>query len=393
MQPMGDDPFLALTDGFFNEGPAAFAVTDADGRLVYTNRRWRGLQLGRAGDSLSRFVVPTEGHHLEEMLACRPGDLRHALFRAAPNLQEIRITVTRDAGGWGYYWIASLQSEDVPVEHTPAPFPNPHPSLGIAEHLTEAIDSERLQVAFQPIYELRSMTLHGFEALARWTDPDLGVVSPDLFISAAEATGMVVPLDALILKKALVGLRKMVRHAPDITMSVNFSAAHLQSPDVVSRVQRLLREMDVPAHQLQLELTETAVVEHPREALRTMRDLRALGVRLAIDDFGTGYASLQSLWALPFDTLKVDRRFVGACGTTRQPLLRAIVRLAQSLDLEVVAEGVETNQQLDTLLDLDADFGQGYHFSQPVNLEKAARLAVESNENTGGARFSTVPAE
>lgn len=387
---MRDDPFQAVADGFFEEAPEAFAVTDSDGRLVRTNRRWRFLQLGRAGDPLSRHVVPTEGHHLEDMLACTPGDRRHGLFRTAPNLQEIRVTVTRDESGWGLYWIASLHSEEALVEHTPAPMPILQTPAPLTHALREAIEHDRLSVAFQPIYELHSQALHGFEALARWEDPKLGVVPPDQFIPAAEAAGVVVPLDAAILRKALSGFRQILRYVPEAVLSVNFSAAHLRSPDVVARVQQALEKVDIPAQRLQLELTETAVVEHPREALRVMRDLRALGVRLAIDDFGTGYASLQSLWALPFDTLKVDRRFVGACGTTRQPFLRAIVRLAQSLDLEVVAEGVETRYQLDTLLDLDCDFGQGYHFSAPAALEEAVVMAQESNETTGGPHLTSV---
>lgn len=390
---MRDDPFQALADGFFEEAPEAFAVTDSDGRLVRTNRRWRSLQLGRTGDPLSRHVVPTEGHHIQEMLACTPGDRQHAIFRSAPNLQELRITVTRDRSGWGFYWIASLRSEDGPVEHTPSPISPLEPPRGLSGSLTQAIERDELQVAFQPILELQSRSLHGFEALARWVHPELGKVPPDTFIPAAEAAGMVVPLDSQILRKALRGFQMIQRFAPETRMSVNFSAAHLQSPDVVARVERALAEHDVPAHRLQLELTETAVVEHPREALRVMRDLRALGVRLAIDDFGTGYASLQSLWALPFDTLKVDRRFVGACGTTRQPLLRAIVRLAQSLDLEVVAEGVETDLQLDTLLDLDCDCGQGYLFDRPLDLPAAIRTAECTADGTSDPAFSSLPGE
>jgi diguanylate cyclase (GGDEF)-like protein/PAS domain S-box-containing protein len=240
----------------------------------------------------------------------------------------------------------------------------------LAADLRDAVDAGAIDVAYQPLVDLGTGLTTGVEALARWTHPTRGPVSPEEFVPLAEHTGSIEALGAAVLDQALATARTWRRARPDLDLDlgVNLSARQLADGDLVEVVTQALARHGGDPGRLVLELTETAVLEDTPRAVAVMHELRELGVRFAIDDFGTGYSSLAYLQRLPVDVVKIDRSFVAALGRDRsaEGLVRAIVALARSLDLEVVAEGVETEQQLAVLRRLGCTTAQGYLLSRPL---------------------------
>ena len=246
-----------------------------------------------------------------------------------------------------------------------------------------------LQLAYQPIVELPSGTVAGFEALLRWQHPTRGLIPPSEVIPVAEETGLVVPLGRWVLREACrqaaawQGERDAHRPAvgaPPLLMSVNVSGRQLAEGDrLVDDVRAALAEAQLAPEALQLEITETVMVQDTEGTLAVLRALSALGVRLAIDDFGTGYSSLSYLERFPVDTLKIDKAFVRGLGGADEesPLAEAIVRIGRTLGLRVVAEGVETAAQAARLAGFGCEHGQGYLFAQPLPPAAARQLAAE----------------
>ncbi len=209
------------------------------------------------------------------------------------------------------------------------------------------------------------------EALVRWEHPERGMIPPDQFIPLAEETGLILPLGAWMLEHALTQLQRWRQEVPEarnLWMAVNLSPRQLADPDLIHKISRSLRETGIPAASLHLEITETAVMRSLDRSTTTLEALRALGVRLIIDDFGTGYSSLARLKRLPVTALKVDRTFVDGLGSDVSDLsiVDAIINLADSLNLDVIAEGVETREQLEILQSLGAQMGQGYLWSRAL---------------------------
>ncbi len=237
--------------------------------------------------------------------------------------------------------------------------------------LRRALERDELRAHFQPVVDLRTGEPVGFEALIRWQHPDRGLIGPDQFIELAEETGLILPVGAWMLDHALGALQRWRREIPatrDLWVAVNLSARQLTDPDLLHKVNRALAETGVPAAQLHLEITETAVMRSHEVSTATLDALRHLGVNLIIDDFGTGYSSLARLKRLPVTTLKVDRSFVDGLGrgSSDVSIVDAIVKMAESLDLKVIAEGVETRGQLEILDSLGVRWGQGYLWSRPL---------------------------
>ncbi|MCW2499173.1 MAG: putative Diguanylate cyclase/phosphodiesterase, partial [Frankiales bacterium] len=204
--------------------------------------------------------------------------------------------------------------------------------------------------------------------LARWTHPALGAVGPDEFIPLAEASGLMGPLTSSILRQALIACKGWQRRARNVGVAVNVSADTVLNPAFVTEVAAILTSINVPAHLLTLELTEGVVVADPALAAERLRELRALGVSISVDDFGTGYSSLTYLKGLPVDEVKIDKGFVD--GIAEDPADRAVVRavvdIAHTLGLRVVAEGVEYEEQHDLLRSLGVDEMQGYLHARPM---------------------------
>lgn len=244
--------------------------------------------------------------------------------------------------------------------------------------LRRAIEREEFQVYYQPIVELETSKLRGFEALVRWQHPHQGLVSPGVFIPVAEETGLIVPIGYWVLRQACSQLYLWQEHFsadPPLTISVNLSSKQFSQPDLVQQIDQILQETNLDAHNLSLEITESMIMEND-DATATLLQLRDLSVELAIDDFGTGYSSLGRLQHFPINLLKIDRSFVSEMDANQGNLkiIEAIVTLAHQLEMDVIAEGVETAEQLAQLRKLNCHYGQGYLFSRPVDSEAAEAL-------------------
>jgi diguanylate cyclase (GGDEF)-like protein/PAS domain S-box-containing protein len=234
---------------------------------------------------------------------------------------------------------------------------------------------QEFQMRYQPIVNLKTGRVSGFESLVRWWHSERGWVSPAAFIPVAEETGLIVPLGQWILKEACQQLKQWQQNFPDylpLSVSVNLSTRQFAQPDLLDQVGQILQDTALAKGQLKLnlklEITESAIMENPEAATELLKQLKALGVQLMIDDFGTGYSSLSYLQRFPFDVVKIDQSFVGRLGTDgdSEEIVRAIVTLAHNLGMEVVAEGVETAEHCSQLRLLNAEYGQGYFFARPM---------------------------
>jgi len=246
------------------------------------------------------------------------------------------------------------------------------------EHsLHRALERHELRLFYQPVVEINGARAVGVEALLRWEHPEQGLVAPGRFIPVAEESGLIIPIGAWVLREAC---RQLCMWRADSfggsrgAVEVNLSARQIDHPEIISTVERILDETGLPPANLTLEITESALMNDAASALRVLRALKDLGVTLAIDDFGTGYSSLSHLQRFPLDILKIDKSFVDELGVDRggAEIVEAVIKLAHALGLQVIAEGVETERQLDALLGLDCDFAQGYLFSRPVPAHELA---------------------
>jgi diguanylate cyclase (GGDEF)-like protein len=244
--------------------------------------------------------------------------------------------------------------------------------------LREAIRSGQLLLMYQPQIQVATEEVVGVEALVRWDHPTRGLVSPGEFIEVAEETGMMVPLGEWILRRACQTATEWTA-LPNARVAVNISGCQLDQEDFPDRVQMILEEAGLPASRLEIELTESIAASD--SALRALERLGVLGVRAAIDDFGTGYSSLTLLRRLPVDTLKIDQSFVRSAALTDPDaiILEAIIRMARGLGLDVLAEGVETLEEMKLLLDRDCTLMQGYLFSKPVTRQDFEAQIVASD--------------
>jgi EAL domain-containing protein (putative c-di-GMP-specific phosphodiesterase class I) len=247
--------------------------------------------------------------------------------------------------------------------------------LGLVTDLRRAIDARELSVAFQPIVDLGTGKATGVESLLRWQHPARGVISPAEFIPLAEETGTIVGIGAWVLRQAcaqLAAWQDELGAAAPSYVSVNLSARQLSHPELHSTVSHALEESGLRGEQLCLELTESVLLADVDAALNTLLGLQELGVRLAIDDFGTGYSSLAYLKRLPVELLKVDRSFVSdlTAYDGDAAIVSAVLGLADAFSVTVVAEGVETTDQLDQLRRLGCPFAQGYHLGRPVTADE-----------------------
>jgi len=240
------------------------------------------------------------------------------------------------------------------------------------EHdLRRAIERSELRLHYQPLVDLATGSVAGFEALLRWQHPIRGLVSPLSFIALAEETGLILPIGRWVLETACRQLREWQRQIPaaaSLVVSVNLSARQFAQADLVGNVAAILDHAGLAPRSLELEITESVVMDQSEASVERLQGLRALGVKLVLDDFGTGYSSLSYLRRLPLDTIKIDRSFVSGLGTDGPdlPIIGAVISLAHGLGVDVVAEGIETADQLACLRDLACDRGQGFYFARPL---------------------------
>jgi diguanylate cyclase (GGDEF)-like protein len=245
--------------------------------------------------------------------------------------------------------------------------------------LRRALAEDGLTVAYQPLFELTTGRITGFEALARWNHPELGAISPATFVPIAEDARLMLPLTDFVLRTACNQLQEwQSRDASlaELTMNVNVSEYDIAHPSLVARVNTALVEARLKAHHLTLELTENILMARLEAALPTLTELRRLGVGLSVDDFGTGYSSLRHLSNLPVNSLKIDRAFAAEMhrGLNESAVVRGIVVLGHSLGKSIIAEGIETAEQLDQLRNMGCTQGQGFHLARPLTAEGVEAL-------------------
>lgn len=255
--------------------------------------------------------------------------------------------------------------------------------LRIETDLRRALDRNEFFIEYQPIVSLDSGQLTGFEALLRWQHPNMGVLYPDSFISVAEETGMIIPLGSWVLRDACRQMsiwQQQTGGRMPLTMNVNLSSKQFTHFQFLDQIVQILDETAIEPNSLQLEIIESVVMENVELAAQKLSQLRVLGVGLSIDDFGTGYSSLSYLHRLPIDTLKIDRSFVSNIDNNKEnrEIVRTIIMLARNLNMEVIAEGIEKDEQVERLRELRCSFGQGYLFSRAVAAEVASKLVLSA---------------
>lgn len=244
--------------------------------------------------------------------------------------------------------------------------------MEIESDLRRAIELNQLVLFYQPQISLPTGRVSGYEALVRWLHPERGLIPPSEFIPVAEETDLILPLGRMVLREAcrqMAQWQTEFRTDPPLSVSVNVSARQLTSASLVDEVKAALQESGLPAASLRLEITESSVMTNTEVAVEVLRTLKDLGIGLEIDDFGTGYSSLSYLNRLPFDTVKIDRSFVKDLHLNHEAadIVRTIFDLASSMNMSVIAEGVETEKQLETLSNLGCQYGQGYYFAKPAD--------------------------
>ncbi len=329
-----------------------------------------------AGDILSRVSEPMQvgGHSLNMScsigIAVYPDDGND--FDTLMQKADVAMYNAKDAGRRTYRFFDEQMNRQA------------HEHLLLQNRLHQALYRAEFQLHYQPQMEVASGRMTGVEALLRWRNPELGDVVPARFIPVAEDSGLIVSIGAWVLEEACRQAQLWRQTGwPDLGMSVNLSALQFRRPGLVETVAGALERSGLPPHLLELELTESILLEDVEKNLETVRQLKALGVRLSIDDFGTGYSSLSYLKRFAVDRLKIDRSFVRDINTDPDDaaIVRAVIQLARSLRLGIIAEGVETEEQLAFLRREGCEQVQGYLYSRPLNVA-ALRSFMSGHRST-----------
>ena len=254
--------------------------------------------------------------------------------------------------------------------------------LEIEEQLNHALQREEFEVYYQPKFDVKSKKMIGAEALLRWRNPLLGNVTPDEFIPIAEHTGMIVPIGKYVVKQSLAFLNNWnTTHQQAYTIAVNLSPRQFRDKTLIGFIEQTLHDENIAPKSLEFEITEGVLMAGNSYIDDALQNLHQLGVKLSMDDFGTGYSSLSYLRQYSFDVLKIDRSFISGITEKKEDLdlVKATIAMAHSLDLSVVAEGVETHEQLFLLDELGCDLVQGYYFSKPIPAENALDFRYPAN--------------
>ncbi|MFQ5484077.1 MAG: EAL domain-containing protein [Desulfobacterales bacterium] len=255
--------------------------------------------------------------------------------------------------------------------------------LRFKKELEHALIHKEFELHYQPIIALNDGSISSFEALIRWNHPIRGLIPPNQFVGFAEETGLITPIGIWVFQEACNALNSFhARHSPKdrqlppIAVSVNASTRQLFEPEFIEKIPSVLQKTGIDPKYIHLEITETLLMENPDLATITLNKIKEMGIKLVIDDFGTGYSSLSYLHRFPIQTLKIDRSFVITMleNTGSMEIVRAVAGLAHNLGIEIIAEGVETREQLSQVCDLKCDYAQGYHFSRPIPISVALKL-------------------
>jgi EAL domain-containing protein (putative c-di-GMP-specific phosphodiesterase class I) len=261
----------------------------------------------------------------------------------------------------------------------------------LESELHYALEHQEFELYYQPIISLKTNRLAGFEALIRWKNPKRGFISPIEFIPLAEDTGLIVAVGDWVMKEACQQLQKWLTKFPedaDLKMSINLASHQIREADLLDKLDAVLAETGIDGSAIRLEITESTLMDQGEQTIAKLSQLRARNIQLSIDDFGQGYSSLSYLHRFPINILKVDRAFVNQMsdGGENIEIVRTITVLAHTLNMRVVAEGVETVEQMEILKQLGCEYGQGYLFSPPLTAEAAELLIL--NRNIGVNKLS-----
>jgi diguanylate cyclase (GGDEF)-like protein len=296
-------------------------------------------------------------------------------------LREADIALYRAKGaGRGRYTVFEDRMSHLPAEH-----------LHLESELHRAIERNELRVHYQPIFSLSDGRITGFEALVRWEHPTKGLIQPGDFIPLAEDSGLIVPIGRWVLQESCRQMRQWQLEYPNaeqMSVSVNLSGRQFQDPELMEDIEAAVHSSGIDPRLLQLEITESVVMQEPEATVFKLRALKALGINLAVDDFGTGYSSLAYLKRFPIDVLKIDRAFVGglADGEHDVAIVQTVVSLAKALGLRTTAEGIEEQAQWELLEEFGCDQGQGYFYSRPLRADAIpVLLEKQSNSRFGAA--------
>jgi EAL domain-containing protein (putative c-di-GMP-specific phosphodiesterase class I) len=326
-----------------------------------------------------RTLVPTrlvriDRTHVEELLQ-RADPVVQYLMRLL--LERFRSSSGRDSTASTGITAQSIALPAPPDLHAAAVR-----TLSLAHDLSNAIDSNQLELYYQPIVTLPQQKLAGYESLVRWRHPSMGLISPAEFVPLAEKTGLIHRIGQWVLHRAVTDWPALSQTlgaaAQEGFVSVNLSAPELCSDAIVDNVRAALTTHNMPAQALRIELTETAVIANMQSVARTLAHLQALGVGIALDDFGTGYAGLDYLQQLPFSTLKIDMSFVMQMHNSQRSyqIIKSALELSRSLQLQSIAEGVEDASTAALLSSMGCGYGQGYYFAKPMPLSAVSSWAL-----------------
>jgi diguanylate cyclase (GGDEF)-like protein/PAS domain S-box-containing protein len=350
---MGGDEFVVIATGL----PAVSAVDYIARRIQETLSApidIDGVRLGVVV-SIGISVYPSDGTNLEQLL-------KHA---------DIALYQAKDRGRGNHQFFTDEMKASLTDR------------LELEQSLRRAVGTEQLFLDYQPSFDLNTGKPVSFEALARWNHPEMGLIPPGRFIPIAEQGSLILELGTWVLRRVCKQLAEWQSEGlPLLPVSINVTSRHFEHGRLVETVADLTREFDIDANLLHFEITESAVMHNSEQHLGALQALRNLGSRILIDDFGTGYSSLSYLKHLPIDTLKIDRAFVRDMATDPNDaaIVSAIIAVASSLGLHVVAEGVETSEQVQALLRLNCQTGQGFYFSRPISPDQCRIVLNRLNQ-------------
>ena len=350
----GGDEFIVLLNGVVGEQDAARAANRLLTMLA------QPIVLGThevfVSASIGIVLYPRDGDDLDTLLKNADVAMYHAKAQG-----RSRFSFYHDA-------MRAASAQQLSIEHD----------------LRKALEGEQFELYYQPQIEIQTGRIVGIEALIRWNHPTLGMLGPAQFIGIAEEAGLIMAIWEWVLVAALIQHNDwLAQGLPAVTIAVNLSSVQFSDPGLAEQVEEIARVVGVPLDYLELEVTESMLLVDTDAALKTLAALRAMGVKIAIDDFGTGYSSLSYLRRLPLDKLKLDQSFIRDAGNEKDmAITRAIISMAQSLKLAVVAEGVETQAQIDLLLGLGCTMVQGFLLGRPLPAAATAKLLRESATNT-----------
>jgi diguanylate cyclase (GGDEF)-like protein len=244
---------------------------------------------------------------------------------------------------------------------------SPSYQLNLEEKIRLAIKEKQFYLVYQPIVQLETKKIIGYEALARWQHPKEGIIPPNQFIPYAESSGIIIEIEKVILELACKELKKMDLESPGIYLSINISALHFHQK-IVEHIIEAIEKTNVNPNQLKIEITETCSMKDPNNTITKLNQLKALGIKVAIDDFGVGYSSLQYLGNFPADEIKLDQSFINPITAQKTTIIKAVFSIANDYKIDVIAEGIETEEQLKFLESLGCKYGQGYILGRPKKM-------------------------